>query len=128
MANSAGSRGIRLLTESEPVAVSLDLAVPLGLTLNELVTNSLKHGFAGRSSGQILVRLRRLEGQRVRLEVSDDGIGLGAAEAAGSTGALGLQLVESLARQLDAELGMSSDNGARTWLEFDAPAERSLNL
>jgi two-component sensor histidine kinase len=63
---------IRLSAACDPLLLSAGDAVPVGLIVNEAVTNALKHAFPGRRSGQVIVELRRL-GERCKLEVRDDG-------------------------------------------------------
>jgi PAS domain S-box-containing protein len=80
-----------------PLQMSVDRAVPLSLIASELVLNSLKHGFHGRSSGTLTVRLER-QGADCLLFVGDDGPGIG--NTAGTRGGVGMQLVETLTRQI----------------------------
>lgn len=96
--SSAGT--VRLVLELDPVEVPTSQAIPCGLIVNELLTNSLKHAFADGRSGEVRVRLNREPGGRARLEVSDSGPGLPADFAVRQRRSLGLQLVSDLARQL----------------------------
>ena len=88
----------------EPISVELDAAVPLGLIVTELSMNALEHAFPEGGAGHVAVRLRRLAGPRLELEVSDDGVGLAEAAQPGAGGRLGLRLVERLVGQLGGEL------------------------
>jgi two-component sensor histidine kinase/GAF domain-containing protein len=95
--------------EVEPITVSIDLAVPCGLVLNELVTNALKHGRSPDGGCALRVVFRR-EGDAVILRVSDRGPGFaGEPQRAGS---LGMRLLRALSRQLGATLEMGRDEGA----------------
>lgn len=67
---------IRVQLDCERVQVSIDNIVPLGLAINEIVTNSLKHGFPGDRTGSIFIRLAAGEDGMVEVVVGDDGIGL----------------------------------------------------
>jgi PAS domain S-box-containing protein len=78
-----------------------DVAIPLGLLLNELVSNSLRHGFAGRSEGAIAIRIVRATNRRLTIEYRDDGAGIPGEFAARPPATLGLQLVRILAAQLE---------------------------
>ena len=80
----------------------MDHAIPCGLILNELITNSIKHAFPGAESGTISVALRSLDSGYLELSVSDTGAGL--PEEAESKGTLGLTLVRVLSEQLEGEL------------------------
>lgn len=108
-------RPIDLDLAAAPARLALDRAVPLGLIVNELVTNAIKHGFPGGGAGRIAVRLAS-DGQAATLEVSDDGQGAIApgtpAEASGT--GLGRRLVESMARQIGASLSLVQGRGT-TW-------------
>lgn len=102
-------------TEFEAVSIPLDRAVPIGLILNELVTNSVKYAF-DEEGGVINVTFRVNETiGEAELRVSDNGRGMGPAR----TGSLGLRLVESLSRQLGGRLAMPEvPKGTTTVLTF----------
>ena len=104
-------RGIGLLMELEPVDIGLETAVPLGLLLNELISNSLKHAFPDGRQGEIKVQLSRTSDSMVRLVVSDNGIGMPAGLDHESATTLGLKLIYTLSGQLDAKMEMESDQG-----------------
>lgn len=106
----AGQRHIALKADIEVEHAGLDGAIPFGLLVAELVSNAYKHGFKGRSEGEIHVLLRSGEGG-ARLSVSDDGIGLPAGFSLAESHAMGLQLAASLARQLGGELKVDSEHG-----------------
>ena len=97
-------------------------AVSLGLIVNELITNALKHAFPGGRSGAIDLVLI-VEGKNARLEVADDGIGLAESVAATGTGGLGMTLVSSLVAQIGGTIERSSKpgEGVRTSLTFTLP-------
>ncbi len=104
-----------------PVALPVNIAVPCGLILNELVGNALKHAFKGRAGGQVTVSLHCDAQSRVRLAVRDDGKGLPPGIDLKQSGSLGLRLVEMLASQIHAALEVSSDKGTQFMVEFDKP-------
>jgi len=93
-------RDIRLTTSFTPMLLSVDVAIPCGLVLNELLTNCLKHAFNGAQRGEIEVELVCLSGTTYELRVNDDGTGTSGADLSG-THSLGLRLVRSLAGQLN---------------------------
>jgi anti-sigma regulatory factor (Ser/Thr protein kinase) len=88
------------VTDVEPIEVQLDLAVPCGLVLNELVTNAIKHGRSPDGTCAIRIELHR-DGEAVVLTVSDLGPGFPPEKA--RSGSLGMQLIRALARQLGTE-------------------------
>lgn len=92
---------IRLTTTLAPVSMSINIAVPCGLILNEIVTNAVKHAFPDGRTGNIHLSLSQPDPRTCVLEVRDDGTGLpdGFDPAAGHS--LGLHLIRSLSRQVD---------------------------
>ncbi len=117
-----------LAPSSGRVALHLDLAqavvepeqaVPCGLIVNELVSNTLKHGFPQGRAGVVQVNLHQVgDGPQLRLEVADDGVGLPADFEHRRAGSLGLQLAFDLARQLHGNLEIGAGPGARFSLVF----------
>lgn len=113
---AVSQRDIRITTELEPIEIGLELAVPVGLQLNELISNSLKHGFPDSRPGSIHIRLARHEpdSDTVTLEVTDDGVGLPASLNIQTASSLGLKLVATLASQIDGKLDISARDGGGT--------------
>ncbi|WP_173087246.1 sensor histidine kinase [Fundidesulfovibrio magnetotacticus] len=102
---------VALTVEARDVRLTIERAIPLGLVINELVTNAFKYAFAGGRSGRLEVSLLPAgEGLAVLL-VADDGPGM--PPDAGNGGSLGLLLVCSLADQLGGEMSMDSASGTR---------------
>lgn len=101
-----------LNVEAEDVLLGVDTAIPCGLIINELVSNSLKHAFPGGGGGSINIRLRPADAERLTLVVADDGVGLPDGFDVRSPPSLGLQLVNTLARQLGGEVLVSEGAGA----------------
>jgi len=103
----------------ENVLVNMDTAVPLGIIVNELVSNSLKHAFTGRDKGEISINLRKEEGSNTFvLTVSDNGIGIPEYLDIEDLDSLGLQLVTSLVDQLDGELELKRNKGTEFTIRF----------
>lgn len=103
-AQNANTGAVRLALDLAAVEVPTKEAIPCGLIVNELMTNSLKHAFPGGRSGEIRVDLKREEPGRVRLRVSDSGQGLPEGFASKPRDSLGLDLVSDLAKQLQGAL------------------------
>lgn len=108
---------VRLLVEVEHVQMSMDQAITCGLLVNELVSNSFKHGFVGGRDGDVYVTLQAQPGNAdgqptARLCVRDSGIGLGPDFDHRSSDSLGLQLVGDLSRQLGGLLNIGAANEA----------------
>ena len=104
----------------DPIELAIEQAVPCGLILNELLTNSFKYAFRGRRRGRIAISFRESGGLR-ELSVEDNGVGM-PADGAGETNgnALGLRIVAVLARQLDGTLQHEPCSGTRVVLRFPA--------
>jgi two-component sensor histidine kinase len=105
--------------DASGVTLPIDRAIPLGLVVNELVTNSMKHAFEPGEQGHVTVRLQPSGDRHLALEVTDDGRGLGVSDGARPT--MGLKLVATLARQLNGEVTTSatSPRGTTTQLRFE---------
>ena len=116
--NTAPER-VQLSLELDAVTVDMDQAIPCGLIVNELVTNSLKHAFPGDKAGRIRVVLHRIDtGPLHRLEVTDNGVGFPGNFELSQSGTLGMQLVSDLSRQLQGEFDLSRGPGAGFTLRF----------
>lgn len=107
--------------ESDPLRLAIDQAIPCGLIVNELLTNSLKHGFPEGRGGTVSIRLHEFANGRYELRVEDDGIGIPEDKCLDSPGSMGLRLVRDLARQLEGELAIESNGGTHVRLVFRVP-------
>ncbi|MBP6851985.1 MAG: PAS domain-containing protein [Rhodoferax sp.] len=104
---------VALILDLASVVVGMDQATPCGLILNELVSNSLKHGFPSWHAGEVRIRLQPVTGAGAMcLQVRDDGVGLPPDFQSRYKSSLGLQLVADLARQIDGELDIGLGPGA----------------
>lgn len=123
LAQTAGGeqRGIAFSIDIPRVSIGIEIAIPLGLILNELVSNSLKHAFPEGTAGRITVSAERKEG-KLRMLVADDGIGLPHPwHSMATSSSLGLSLVAALSRQIDASLQVESEHGTRATLLLAVP-------
>jgi two-component sensor histidine kinase len=116
------SERIRLRFQLEPVTLGLNQAIPCGLILNELLTNSLKHAFPNERAGEILVKLSWKEDQPVKLTVADDGPGLPAEFDWKESQSLGLRIMNILGRQLDGTVQRETGPGTVFSLTFPRTA------
>jgi PAS domain S-box-containing protein len=99
------------------VYLPVDAAIPCGLIVNELISNSLKYAFVKRQSGKVTVAFHH-DGPSYELRVSDDGVGLPAHFDLDRTETLGLQLVATLAKQLRGEIAVNRTGGTSFALTF----------
>lgn len=109
---------VRLEKELEQVQIVLDQAIPCGLILNEIITNSLKYAWAPSEKGIVNISLKEKK-EVVFIEISDDGIGLPFDFKNPNTDTLGLQLVLTLIDQLDGEINVDTQNGTKYLINFD---------
>ncbi len=100
--------------------LSIDIAIPVGLIVNELVTNSLKYAFPDARAGVISISLHAVETDAYLFRYSDDGIGLDAhiAEIEGKSTGLGLQLVRCLVEQLRGTMETNTKDGTQFTVRF----------
>jgi two-component sensor histidine kinase/HAMP domain-containing protein len=101
------------------VELGVDVAVPCGLIVNELLTNSLKHGFPDARTGRVWVSLAVEADGNVLLDVGDDGVGLPSNRDWSEYSSLGLQLVRRLVAQLRGSVEVTGNEGVRFLLRFD---------
>ena len=91
---------IRLNIDIPEIELGIDTAIPLGLLINEAVTNALKYGFEGRDSGEISISLEKEDKHEFVLRIGDDGIGYPESMDYQTSKSLGLKLIHNLSRQL----------------------------
>lgn len=114
---------LRFEVEVDSVRLPIDRAAPLGLILNELVTNSIKHAFSPGQAGCIRVRVEGNAGTGMTVSVADDGIGIPERAGSGGRTGLGMRLVRRLARQAGASIEWMPGPGTLVRLLL-APIER----
>jgi len=93
-------------------------AVPLGLILNEAITNALKYAFPNNSSGDISIQLHQTNYEDIYLKITDSGTGFPENFNFTENKSLGIQLMKLFAEQLDGELTFENNNGAQILLRF----------
>jgi two-component sensor histidine kinase len=116
-----GSERISVHMAARGAHLSIDTAIPCGLIVNELVTNSLEHAFADRRAGRIDVSLAQPDGGPFELVVADDGIGFPPGMDWRNRKTLGLQLVSDLVSQIDGDVAFETDGGTRYLIRFGNP-------
>ncbi len=94
------SRNITLDIDIPDVRLNIDTAIPLGLLINEAVTNALKYGIVDDSKGHIFIKLRKGDYDEYLLNIGDNGVGYSETINFKTTKSLGLKLIHNLARQL----------------------------
>ena len=115
---TTGAAPVRLEADTQPVHLDIDVAVPLSLIVNELVTNAFKHSFGNGRGGVLRVVFRECENGGLHLSIGDDGPGLPAGFRVEDSTSLGLKVVRILAAQLAGCLHVERDHGTVFALTF----------
>lgn len=113
---------IKLELDVEDVMIDINIAIPLGLMVNELISNSIKHAFPGENSGEIVVKFKESDNHCV-LEVNDNGVGFPQDFKPEKSDSLGLQLVNNLTQQIGGELELERDHGTDFCITFQQPED-----
>jgi PAS domain S-box-containing protein len=109
---------INLNLNIDKILLKIVTAIPCGLIINELVSNSIKHAFTGRNSGDIYIDFLELEPKKYSLIVSDNGIGVPDDIEVRRNQSLGLQLVWSLVEQLEGSIAFKNQKGTVFTITF----------
>ena len=109
---------VKLSVEAEDVCSASTRPYPAASSSTRLVSNSLKHAFPGGTGGSISITLRPAGAERLTLTVADDGVGLPAGFDPRDTPSLGLQLVNTLARQLGGKVSVGEGAGSEFSITF----------
>lgn len=112
---------ITMQYESDEVEISVNEAIPCSLVVNEIVTNIIKHAFTEKTEGTIKLKVISKEPGACRIEITDNGIGLPEGFPEKTDKKLGMELISTLTRQLEAEYGYD-DNGDSTTFYMDFKA------
>jgi len=110
-------RRIRFEQIIEPVNLDLSQTLPLGLILNEAITNAIKYAF-GDEGGEIIVAIQLIGGDGLMLNISDNGRGLPADFNLKEANSLGMEMMKALSKQLGGELKLRNDAGLHISVEF----------
>lgn len=107
---------IEIFYEMEEIELDVDSAIPIGLIVNELLTNAMKYAFTPKKKGYIVVSLSK-DHSNLYLKVADNGVGKGTKKNIEGTG-FGTQLIELLTQQLDGRMDLIVENGTSISFEF----------
>jgi two-component sensor histidine kinase len=110
---------LSLILDLESINIELDTAVPCGLIINELISNSLKYAFPGDRKGTIKVILKKLDEEMIELTVCDDGIGISSGDDYLNKNTLGMELLRGIVEdQLMGHISISTKNGMNCKVRF----------
>jgi two-component sensor histidine kinase len=108
---------INCAIHSEDLILELDTAIPLGLIVSEMMTNSMKHAFQGIELPKIEIKFEKKEDQ-YKFTFKDNGIGLPLNFTLTQPESLGMEIISSLIEQIEAKISFSSNNGAAFHISF----------
>lgn len=111
--------------KTDEVYIDVGTAVPCGLLLNELISNALKYAFVNGRRGKITITLSA-EDNQITLVVGDNGIGISDEQLANRRNTLGLRLVHTLVRQIDADMNIKTEAGTEFEIKFELPSQARI--
>lgn len=120
---TAQAKFVAIAPKIANISLNVDAAIPCGLIITELVTNALKHAFAGREKGRISIVLTRRGATHVMLTVRDDGKGYTKGKSPVQHLSLGLTLVQALVEQLKGTMAISVKRGTTFSVTFPIDSE-----
>ncbi|MDD5571786.1 MAG: PAS domain S-box protein [Bacteroidales bacterium] len=114
------TKKIKIIYNLDKISINIDKAIPCGIILNELITNSFKHAFTGSQSKLFVIKITLLKtpGKRINLTINDNGKGISEKINVEKPGTLGLQLVSLLAKQLRATISLDRRKGTKWNVTF----------
>jgi two-component system, sensor histidine kinase PdtaS len=112
------SERIHFQVDVAEIGLDMSQSVPLGLILNEAITNAIKYAYPKNAKGSIQISLQQIEGQQLQLIIADRGIGLPEGFDIEHNHSLGMQLIKLFAEQLEGELFFVNRNGLKIVLSF----------
>jgi two-component sensor histidine kinase len=118
---SPSASEIRFTLEADEIRLAIDAAIPCGLIINELVSNAYKHAFPDGRTGAVNVALKRRSPGFIVMRVADTGRGIPLGLDLRRTESLGMQLVFTLAQQIQGEIEIKSSPGEGTVFELTVP-------
>lgn len=109
---------ISLVTDIDEIDLDIDTIIPLGLVINELLTNSLKYAFPDERKGEVKLTIKEEQDQLV-VAVQDDGVGIEDVTKLSSNQSFGFELIEAFKHKLKADLEISGENGTKVSLKIN---------
>ena len=105
---------LKLNLDLQNINLDINTSIPLGLIVNELISNSMKHAFPDRQEGEINIGLKAEKGEYI-LIVGDNGVGISDDIDFRNSDSLGLQLINSLTQQIDGEIELNKKHGTKIY-------------
>lgn len=114
---------VKIDVDMQPLEMDVDTAIPLGLIVNELLTNALKYAFPNQQNGKINLSLTQTNPGHYQLQVADNGVGMSETSSTSSQGTgFGTRLVQLLTMQLQGTISKLTEGGLTTTIRFNAKA------
>jgi two-component sensor histidine kinase len=110
---------IKLETSVQDFQLDMDILVPLGMIINELVSNTFKHAFEDHEQGKLSINLEKQQ-DKVKLEVSDTGSGLKDTSVLENSDSFGFKMIQAFVKKLNGSLNLLNKEGATIQIEFAA--------
>jgi two-component sensor histidine kinase len=111
-------RKIEIDVDSKNIFFGIDTAIPCGLLISELLSNSFKHAFPERKNGKIILKITQHDGDKFNLFYRDDGVGLPRDYNFEHPDSMGMELIQSLVEQLDGTVEIKNESGTEYNINF----------
>lgn len=118
---------IKFKNNVQDVELGVDTAVPFGLIINEIVSNSLKHAFKNQESGEVKIDMGYDENNKLILIISDNGVGISEDLNIEESESLGLRLVNNLTTQLNGTITFLNNNGTKVKIVIQNPSPHMVS-
>ncbi|NOZ60676.1 MAG: PAS domain S-box protein [Calditrichaeota bacterium] len=118
------SQRVKIHYELDKIFLNIEVAIPCGLIIHELVTNAFKHAFHENENANLFIKAQKIGDNRYQLTVRDDGAGIQQTLERESPDTLGLKLVKSLVQQIDGDLEIKNENGTEVTIAFSDKQDR----
>lgn len=118
---NTSKKDITYTIQTNGIILDIDTSIPLGLIINELLTNSYKYAFTDQASGAINIILNKKNAEDMELHISDNGKGFPPDFDVSTLNSLGLKLVKGLSNQLKGTIRFENNNGAHSYITFKNP-------
>lgn len=112
-------KNIEIDVDIPEISLSIDTIIPLGIIINETVTNAIKYAFPNENAGAITIKLKKGSGKKFILTINDNGVGFPEISNLKNSKSLGLRLIYNLTRQLKGTISKTNNKGTSYKIEFE---------
>ncbi len=116
--DSFETQHILFVINCERIELEVSYSLPLGLILNEAITNSIKYAFPDRQKGTLQINLRHTSAEQIQLTISDNGIGIPMKEDGAMKATMGLNLMKGLTEDISGSFSIKNQNGTTVQIDF----------